>query len=125
MPVLVLPIPVYLYELLENRRLTATTSLGELGRVMIMTVHATLVLVIAVRGAKDGGTYGTREMFNVVFTVQCRNVRPPECLAAVITQEVKAAEIIRLAQGELSWGLFGHGEKFRGNDLVTILRKGQ
>lgn len=54
---LVLSVSEDLNELLQNRRLTAVTPLGKLGRVMVVTVDAALVLVVAVRGAENGRAY--------------------------------------------------------------------
>jgi hypothetical protein len=47
-PMLVLPIAKNLHELLKDRCLTAIASLGEFGGVVIVTVYAAFVLVVAV-----------------------------------------------------------------------------
>jgi len=67
---LILSIPKYLDELLENGGLTAVASLGELGRVVVMTVNSAVVFVVTILSTKHGWTYGTGEMLNVIFSVQ-------------------------------------------------------
>jgi hypothetical protein len=66
---LVLAIPKDLDELFQNRCLTAVTPLGEFGRVVVVTVDASLVLVVAVRGAENSRAYGAGKVLNVVFAV--------------------------------------------------------
>lgn len=57
-------------KLFENGRLAAVTALGEFCRIVVMAVYVALVLVVTVLGAKDGGTYGTGKVLDVVFAIQ-------------------------------------------------------
>jgi hypothetical protein len=54
MPVLILSIPKYLHELLENGIVAAVTPLCKARRVMVVAVHVALMLVVAVLGSEDG-----------------------------------------------------------------------
>lgn len=83
---LILPITVDLHELLENSVLAAIAFLCKSGRVVVMAVHFAFVLVIAVLSAKDGRTQGTGEMLDVVFAVECGDVRASERRATRKTQ---------------------------------------
>jgi len=74
MPVLILTVPKDFHELLENRCLTSVASLGKLSRVMVMTIYLPLVLVVAVLSSENRGTYGAREMFNMIFPFQCSDI---------------------------------------------------
>lgn len=67
---LVLSVPIYLHELFENRCLATIASLCKLGRVMVVAVDTTLVLVVAIRSAENCGTDGACKMFDVVFSIQ-------------------------------------------------------
>ena len=67
---LVLTIAEDFYKLFYNGSLTAVASLCKFGRVMIVTVDISFVLVVAVLGAKDGGTDRTGEVLNVVFPLE-------------------------------------------------------
>jgi hypothetical protein len=70
MPMLIHAIPEDLYELLQYGCLTSVALLRELGRVVVMAVHAAFVLVVGVLGAKNGRTYRTGEVLDVVLSVQ-------------------------------------------------------
>jgi hypothetical protein len=96
-PVLVLAIAEDLDKLFEDGRLATVASLGKLGRVVVMAEDGTLVLVVAVGRAEDGGTDGAGEMFDVVFAIEGGNVGASQGLAAVEAEQVETAEIIGLA----------------------------
>ena len=85
---LILAIAENLDELFQNRCLTAIASLGKFGGVVIVAVNTALVLVIAVRCAEDGRTDGTREMLDVVFSIQCGDVGSSKGLTAIETQKI-------------------------------------
>lgn len=74
MPVLILTVPKDFNELLEDCCLTSVASLSKPSRVMVMTIHLPLVLVVAVLSSKNRGTYGAREVFNMVFPFQCSDI---------------------------------------------------
>ena len=71
---LVLTVPEYLHKLLQDCRLTAITPLSVLGRVVIVAIDFTLVLVVAVLGTEDGGAHGASEMLNMIFAVESGDV---------------------------------------------------
>lgn len=54
---LILAIAEYLNKLFEDSSMASVTSLGELRRVMEMTIDFALVLVIRILGAENGGAY--------------------------------------------------------------------
>lgn len=53
MPVLVLAIAEDLDKLFQNSGLTAVAALGELGRVVEVTVHLALVFVVGILSTED------------------------------------------------------------------------
>lgn len=112
-------------KLLENGGLTAIASLGEFGGIVVVAIDVSLVFVVAVLGAKDGWTYGTCKVLNVVFTIQCGDIGSSQGTSASMTEEVEAAEIVSLAKRVLIRGLIGHGEEFGGNHLSAILSRCQ
>lgn len=83
---LVLSIAEDFDELLQDGCLTAIAPLCKLGRIVIMAVHAALVLVVTVGSSEYGGTDGTREMLDVVLSVQRRDIGAAESLATIETQ---------------------------------------
>lgn len=69
MPVLVLSIPEYFHELLQNSSLAAIAALCELCRVMVMTVDLVIVLVVAVLGAENCRAHRTCEVIYMVLAL--------------------------------------------------------
>lgn len=122
MPVLILTITEDLHELFQDGRLTAITALGKLGGIVVVTVYATLVLVVAVGRAEDGGAYGAGEMLDMVFAVESCNIRASEGLSAFEAEKVEPSEVVGFAQGVLPWGLFGHGEEFGRYNFPAVLQ---
>ena len=120
---LVLSISEDFDKLFQDGGLAAITPLGEFCRVVIVAVDASFMLVVAVRGAKHGRTHGTGKVLNVVFPVERGNVGTTERLAALKAEQVKAAEVVGLAQRVLAGWLFGNGEEFRGNDFAAVLQE--
>lgn len=64
---LVLSVPENLHELFQDRSLTAITALGELCRIVVMTVYLAIVFIIAILCPKNSRTHRTCEMIYVVF----------------------------------------------------------
>lgn len=119
---LVVTVAEDLDELLEDGGMTAIASLGELSRVVIVTIDIPFVLIIRVLGTKDGRTDGAGEMFDVVLAIQSGDVRATQGAAACVTKEIQASEIISLAQGVLSTSVFGvDREEFGCHDLAAVL----
>lgn len=83
---LILTVPEDLHELFEDCSLTAIASLRELGRVVIVTVYFTLMLIIAVLCPKNRWTYRTSEMFDVIFPFQSRYIRTTQGPSTFVTQ---------------------------------------
>ena len=61
-------------ELLEDGCLATIAPLGELGRIVIVTVHSSVVLIIAVLRTEHGRADRTSKVLNVVFAVECGDV---------------------------------------------------
>lgn len=61
-------------KLLENCSLTAIAALSKLGRVMIVAVDFSVMFIVAVLGAEDGGADGASEMFDMVFAFQSSDI---------------------------------------------------
>lgn len=120
---LVLAISVYLDELLENGRLTAVTPLCEAGGIMVMTVHLTIVFVVAIGSAKNGWTDRTGEMVDVVFAIEGGDVGSTQGLSALVAKEAKAPKIIGFAERVLAVAvLVVNGEELGSDNLSTILQ---
>ena len=61
-------------------------------------------------------------MFDVVFAIECGDVRSSQRAAALITQQTKAPEVVCLAQWILSFAFLVVGwEEFRSDNLPAIL----
>jgi hypothetical protein len=99
---LVLSIPEYFNELLENGRLTTIASLRELCGIVKVTVDFSIMLVVAILGAKHCWTHRTGKMFDVVFAVQRCDVRTPKSAAAFEAKKVQTSEVVCLTEGKLS-----------------------
>lgn len=112
MPVLILSIPKYLDKLLEDSCLAAIAPLGEPCRIVVMAENVALMFVVAVLGAKDGGTDGAGEVLDVVFPVQGGDVGSSQSTSAGVTQEIQTAEVVCLAERVLIRRLVGDGEEF-------------
>lgn len=121
MPVLVLTITKDFDKLLENGRLTSIASLRKSGRIMVVAINVALVLVVAVLRSKDCWTYRACEVLNVVFSIQCGNVRATKCASTSMTEEIQSSEVICLTQGVLVWGMFGDGEELGCHNLAAVL----
>ncbi len=71
---LILTVPEDLHELLQDGCLASIASLREMRRVVIVTVHLSLMLIVAVLGTEDCGTDGTGKVLDVVFSVESSDV---------------------------------------------------
>lgn len=118
---LVLPVAEDFDELLQDGCLTAIAALGEFGRVVVVAIYTALVLVVAVRRAEYGGTYGAGEVLDVVLAFQRSDVRAAEGLPACVAQQVKPAKVVGLTQWILARGLFGDGEELGSYDFAAVL----
>ena len=85
MPMLILAIPKDLYELLEDRGLTTVAPLSKLSRIVIMAIDFIFMLIVAVLRSKNRGTNRACEMFNVIFSIQGRNVRTTKRSLTLVT----------------------------------------
>lgn len=83
MPVLILTIPEDLYKLLQYRGSASVTPLCKLRRVVVMTVDFPFVFIVAVLRTENRRAHGTREMFNMIFSFQGRNVGSTKSAATV------------------------------------------
>jgi hypothetical protein len=54
---LILAVPEYLDELLENSCLAAIASLGKLCGIVVVAVDLAIVLIVAILGTEDRGTH--------------------------------------------------------------------
>ena len=95
---LIRAVPVDLYKLLQDCCLTSVASLRVLGRIMIMAIDFAFVLVVAILRAKNRWANGAGEVFNVVFPIQCCDVRAAKSTSTFIAQEIQPAKIVDLAK---------------------------
>lgn len=119
---LVLAISKDLDELFQDRRMAAITSLCKAGRVMVMTVDLSSMLIVTVLGSKNRSTRRTREVIDVILPIQSCDIGTTESAIAFVADQIEAPEIIRLAQRILTLTvLVIDWEEFRGNDFATVL----
>ena len=71
---LVLAISKYLDKLLQYCRLTTIATLGELRRVMVMTIHLPIMLIVTVLRAEYRRAHRACKMVYMVLLVQRRNI---------------------------------------------------
>ena len=69
MPVLVLSLPEDLNKLFQNRGVASIATLCELCRIVVVTIHMSIMLVVTVLGTKDCWAHRTGEMIYVIFSV--------------------------------------------------------
>ena len=74
MPVLILPIAKDFHKLFEDCCSAAVAPLGILCRIVVMTVHLSFMLVVAVLCAEDSRTDGAGEMLYMVLSIKRGNV---------------------------------------------------
>lgn len=70
---------------------------------MIMAIHLALMLVVAVLSTKNRWAYRAGEMIDVIFPIQCGNVRTTKCTVALEANEIEPAEIVRFTKRILSF----------------------
>lgn len=108
-------------KLLENSCLTAIAALREFGRVVVVAVYISLVLVIAILGAKDGRTYRAGKVFDMVFAIESSDIGSAEGASTCMAEQVQSAEVIRFAKRVLIRRLFWDGEEFGCDDFTAVL----
>lgn len=94
---LVLPVAEDLDKLLEDGDLTPVTALGELGRVVVVTVNVAVVLIIAVLCAEYCVTERAGEVVDVILAVESRDVGASQRTSALIAQQVETSKVVCLA----------------------------
>lgn len=96
--------------------------LGKLGRIVEVTVHLVLMLVVRILRAKHCRAYGAGKVLNVVFSIQSRDVRATQGATTRVTEELQSSEVVRFTQRILLGFVFSvDREKFRCDNLATIL----
>lgn len=108
-------------ELLQDGSLTSVAFLREFGRIMVVAVDVTFVLVVRILSAKDGRTDTAGEVLNVIFAVQSGNVRASKRAFARVTEQIEATEVVRFAQRVLVRRLIRDWEELGGYYLVAVL----
>lgn len=86
MPMLVLAIAEDFHELLQDGRVAAVASLGELGRVVEVTIDLAFVFIVGILCTKDRGTDRTSKMLYVVLAVESGNIGAAQGTAAFMTK---------------------------------------
>lgn len=119
---LVLSVTKDLDKLLKYCRLTSVTFLCKLSGVVVVAIDLPIVLVVAVLGTKDSRTKRAREMVNVIFPFQGRDVGSPEGATTLVAEQAESSKVISLAKGVLALAIFVVGwEELRRDDLTAIL----
>ena len=81
------------------------------------------MLIVAVLRAEDGWTYRAREVLDVVFAIECGNVRASKGASACKTKKIESSEIVGFAKRILVRWLIGYWKELGGNNLVAILQE--
>ena len=103
---LILTISKNFHKLFENCGLTSIAALRELSGIVEMAKNLTIMLIVAVLCSKYRWAYGARKVIDVVFLIQCCDIRPSERPIAFMTDQVQPPEIVSLAQGVLPVAAF-------------------
>lgn len=85
-PVLVLTIPEDLDKLLQYGGLTTAASLGELRRVVIVTIYLAVMFVIAVLSPKHRRAERAGEVVDMVLVIEGSDIGPAKSSAALMAQ---------------------------------------
>lgn len=89
---------------------------------MVVAIDLSIMLVVAVLGAKDSRTERACEMVNVIFTFQCRDIGSPESAATLIAEQAESSKVVGLAKGVLAVAVFVVGREELGrHDLTAVL----
>lgn len=119
---LVLSVTKDLDKLLKYCRLTSVAFLCKLSGVVVVTIDLPIVLIVAVLGPKDSRTEGAREMVNMIFPFQGRDVGSPEGAPTLVAEQAKSSKVISLAKGVLALAIFVVGwEELGRHDLAAVL----
>ena len=89
---------------------------------MVVAVDTAVVLVVRILRAEDGGTHTAGEVLDVVFPVECGDVRASEGSTACVAEKIESFEIVSLAEWVLVRRLVGYWEEFGGDYLVAVLQ---
>lgn len=120
---LILAVPEYLDELLEDGCLATVATLRELGGIVVMTINLAFMFVVAVFGTEDGRAYRTGKMFDVIFPFQRSDVGASESTAALEAEKIKSPEVVRLAERILAVSIFVvYRKELGGYNLSAILQ---
>lgn len=84
-PVLILPITKYFNKLFEDGSLTTIAPLSKLGRIMIVTVYAPIMFIIAILSPEDGRAERAGEMVYVVFAIESSDIGAAQGAATLVT----------------------------------------
>lgn len=120
---LVLTIAKDLDELLQDGGLAAIALLRKPGRIMVVTIHASFVFVIAILRAEDCWTDRASKVLNVVLALQCCDVGAAKRATTSEAKKIESLEVIGLAEWILVRRLIGHREEFGGYYLVAVLSR--
>lgn len=83
-PVLVLAIPEDLDKLLQDSCLAPAAPLGKLCRIMVMAVHLSVMLVVAVLGPKDRRTERAGKMIDMILVIESGDVGSTKSPATLV-----------------------------------------
>lgn len=118
---LVLTIAEDLNELLEDGRVAAMAPLGKLSRVMEVTVDFALVLIIRILSTEYCRTYRAREVFDVIFAVQRRNVGATKSATTLVAEQIQSSKVIGLAKRILATAIRRINREKLGRDNITTI----
>ena len=118
-PALVALVPLDLDELLQDGRIASGAFRRPSGRVVIMTKHVALVLVIAILRPEQCRTDAASKVLDVVLLIAGGDVRPAEGGTARGADEVEPAEVVAFAERLLAVGRVD-GEEFLRDDVAAV-----
>jgi hypothetical protein len=79
---------------------------------MVVTIHITFMLIIAIFGTELCRTDGAGEMFDMVFPFQSCNVGASEGTAARMAEEIETPKVVGFAERVLIWTFVRYRKEF-------------
>jgi len=94
---LILTISEDFNKLLQNSVVATMASLGESSGIMVMTIYASIVFVVAVLCAEYCGTRRASEMLDMILTIQSCYVGSPQGITTGKTYQIQSSKVILFA----------------------------
>ena len=111
------------HKLLQYRRLTALTPSCKLCRVVVVTIHLPVVLIIAVLRAEDCRTYAAGEVLDMIFPVERCYIGSTQRATTCMAQQVEASKVVGLAEWVCIFHLIIDREELLRDNCAAVLNR--